>query len=69
VAFHPQAERLDSLNQTEGVIGRDRCADIAQQLNAGLDDVSNRVTKNAGVAGAVIRGVWFCEPWELVHVL
>ncbi len=69
VSLHPQAERLDALDESKGVVRGDRRTHVAKQLDACLDDVSNRVTQNTGVARTVVAGVGLGEPGELVDVL
>ena len=69
VPFDPQAQGLDALDELPGARRGDRGAEVAQQLHAGLDDVGEAVADRGGVAGAVVRGVRFGEPGELLHVL
>src|SRR5690606_18538163 len=60
VPLDPQAQGLDALEQQEGVEGADGRADVAQQLDPGLDDVGAG-PERLPVLQAVVAGVGLGE--------
>ncbi len=64
VALHAQVERLQSLEEQERVERREGGAEVAEQLNACLDDVRHR-PKRLRVLQPVVRGVGLREGGEV----
>ena len=63
VPFHPVAQRFESLKEVEGVLRRNRRANVTKQLHAGLDDVSP-VPQGRPVGEPVVAGIRFGEVGE-----
>ncbi len=68
---HAQRQRLQPLDEHEGVERRHRRADVAQQRDARLDDVGDRAQRlhRLGPHRAVIAGVGLVQHREAVGVL
>ena len=69
VTLDAQAQRFDALDERECAVRGERCAGVAQQLDAGLDDVRDAVAENRRVARTVVRRVGLGQTGELVDVL
>ena len=67
VALHAQRQRLQALQHHEGVERRDRCAGVAQPLQACLEDV-RAVAQRGPEREAVVALVGLVEPGELLGV-
>ena len=65
MAFHTKAQCLDTLQQNEGVEGRDGSAGVAQDDGTDAGDVGSSAY-SIGENDAVIRGIGLRERGELV---
>ena len=65
MTLYAQTQGLDSLQQDEGVEGRNGSTCITQDDGTDACDVCGS-TYCIGKNDAMIRGVWFGECWELV---
>src|SRR5690349_3325644 len=63
VAFDPQTERLNALQEQPCVEGRERRTDIAKQLHASLEDVRD-VAEDRRILQSVVRRIGFYELGE-----
>ena len=70
VLAHPQRQRLQPLDELEGVEGAHARADVAQQHDAGADDVGDRPQRlhRLGPHRAVIAGIGLVQRGEALGV-
>mmetsp|Transcript_5968 Transcript_5968/g.23715 ORF Transcript_5968/g.23715 Transcript_5968/m.23715 type:complete len:341 (+) Transcript_5968:5957-6979(+) len=67
-AVQPQRQRLDALQDLEGIEGRQRRTGVAQRHDAGAANVGRRA-QGLGVDDAVVAGVGLIQALEAVLVL
>ncbi len=67
MALHPQRQRLQALEQEEGVEGADRGTEVTQELDSGLGDVGPGA-QHGPVGEAVVAGVGLVEAGVAVGV-
>ena len=63
VAFETEVEGFNSLEEQEGIEGREGCAGVAETLHAGFEDEGERA-EGCGVGEAVVGGIGLGEVLE-----
>lgn len=63
VAFKAEVQGFDSLQEEEGIEGREGCAGVAEALDAGFEDEGERA-EGCGVGETVVGRIGVSEVFE-----